>query len=457
MRASRRGGPTRHKRSKIALRSDVSRNEFRPRPAIRQVPAMQYQNVCLEAVGYSLPEETVTSEEIERRLEPLYQRLRLPEGRLELMSGIRERRFWEPGVLPSDKSIESGELAIDASGIDRRRDRGADPRLRVPRLPRASHGLPRASRPGIEPPLRPVRRVECLPGADERRLAGGKHDRTRPGPRGPRPGYGKQPAAGRNDDRSIESRRLADAQQRQVGGRFPDDWIGQRRGPVDGPATEPHGQSPAIGRRPRQYGLPSAVPQRPRRSHRQRHAAADGNRLGTTDAGGHRHGRGDFSRVPGSGELAARGNRPHVLPSSRRDASEADARVVGIGSGTRFRDVPLAGQHRFGGLARDAGHRIAGRSRPSRRPDRHAGDWFRNQLRDVGRPVANDAGRHALAPVRAGAKRNRFSQSHRRKARRFAAYQRINRSWPSVRSAAGWPGRFPPSDAPAPAGFPARW
>ena len=81
---------------------------------------MQYQNVCLEAVGYSLPEETVTSEEIERRLAPLYQRLRLPEGRLELMTGIRERRFWEPGVLPSDKSIESGELAIAASGIDRR-------------------------------------------------------------------------------------------------------------------------------------------------------------------------------------------------------------------------------------------------------------------------------------------------------------------------------------------------
>ena len=70
---------------------------------------MQYQNVCLEAVSYCLPEETVSSEEIERRLEPLYRRLRLPEGRLELMSGIRERRFWEPGVLPSDKSIESGE------------------------------------------------------------------------------------------------------------------------------------------------------------------------------------------------------------------------------------------------------------------------------------------------------------------------------------------------------------
>jgi 3-oxoacyl-[acyl-carrier-protein] synthase-3 len=80
---------------------------------------MHYRNVCLEALGYALPEEVVTSEEIERRLEPLYRRLRLPAGRLELMSGIRERRFWEPGVLPSDKSVDSGEKALRAAGLER--------------------------------------------------------------------------------------------------------------------------------------------------------------------------------------------------------------------------------------------------------------------------------------------------------------------------------------------------
>jgi len=80
---------------------------------------MRYQNVCVESLAYVLPDETITSAEIERRLEPLYRRLRLPEGRLELMTGIRERRFWEAGALPSAKSIESGELAIAAAGIDR--------------------------------------------------------------------------------------------------------------------------------------------------------------------------------------------------------------------------------------------------------------------------------------------------------------------------------------------------
>lgn len=80
---------------------------------------MRYQHVCLEAFGYTLPDEIVTSAEIEARLQPLYERLRLPEGRLELMTGIRERRFWAPGTLPGAKSIESGEKAIVAAGIDR--------------------------------------------------------------------------------------------------------------------------------------------------------------------------------------------------------------------------------------------------------------------------------------------------------------------------------------------------
>lgn len=81
---------------------------------------MQFQNVCVESFGYTLPEEIVSSADIEAQLAPLYERLRLPPGRLELMTGIRERRFWAPGTLPSTKSVESGEKAIAAAGIDRR-------------------------------------------------------------------------------------------------------------------------------------------------------------------------------------------------------------------------------------------------------------------------------------------------------------------------------------------------
>jgi 3-oxoacyl-[acyl-carrier-protein] synthase III len=80
---------------------------------------MRYERVCLESFGYTLPDEIVTSAEIETRLEPLYRRLRLPEGRLELMTGIRERRFWPPNTLPSEISIPSAEKAIAAAGIDK--------------------------------------------------------------------------------------------------------------------------------------------------------------------------------------------------------------------------------------------------------------------------------------------------------------------------------------------------
>lgn len=82
---------------------------------------MQFQNVCIETFGYTLPEEIWTSEQIEQRLEPLYSRLNLPIGRLELMTGIRERRFWPRHVRPSQPSIASGRAALAAADFDPRK------------------------------------------------------------------------------------------------------------------------------------------------------------------------------------------------------------------------------------------------------------------------------------------------------------------------------------------------
>jgi 3-oxoacyl-[acyl-carrier-protein] synthase-3 len=78
---------------------------------------MQYRNVFLEAVAYSLPDEVVTTAELESRLSPLYRRLKLPEGRLELMTGIQERRFFPQGTRPSEVSAITGQKAIDAAGV----------------------------------------------------------------------------------------------------------------------------------------------------------------------------------------------------------------------------------------------------------------------------------------------------------------------------------------------------
>jgi acyl-CoA:acyl-CoA alkyltransferase len=74
---------------------------------------MNYTRVNLSSFGTLIPPVVVTSEEIETRLAPLYERLHLPEGRLELMTGIRERRFWETGMLPSDAATGAARALLD--------------------------------------------------------------------------------------------------------------------------------------------------------------------------------------------------------------------------------------------------------------------------------------------------------------------------------------------------------
>jgi len=80
---------------------------------------MRYQHVCIEAVCHVLPPDVVTSVQIEDRLRPLYERLGLPEGRLELMTGIRERRFFPVGTRPGQISADVARRVIDAAGIER--------------------------------------------------------------------------------------------------------------------------------------------------------------------------------------------------------------------------------------------------------------------------------------------------------------------------------------------------
>lgn len=81
---------------------------------------MRYEHVCIEAVAHTLAPHVVTSDEIEQRLAPVYQRLGLPAGRLELMTGIRERRWFAPGTLPGTISIQTAKAVLEKSGLDRR-------------------------------------------------------------------------------------------------------------------------------------------------------------------------------------------------------------------------------------------------------------------------------------------------------------------------------------------------
>ncbi len=76
---------------------------------------MRYSRVFIDAIGYELPPMVVTTQELEARLRPLYQALRLPEGQLEALTGIVERRWWEPGFPPSRGAAAAARKALAAS------------------------------------------------------------------------------------------------------------------------------------------------------------------------------------------------------------------------------------------------------------------------------------------------------------------------------------------------------
>ncbi|MFT7677363.1 MAG: 3-oxoacyl-[acyl-carrier-protein] synthase III [Planctomycetota bacterium] len=78
---------------------------------------MRFQHVRIESLAHVLPDQVVSSEELEHQLAPAYGRLGLSVGRLELMTGIRERRFWPEGTRPSEASTKAGLLALERSGV----------------------------------------------------------------------------------------------------------------------------------------------------------------------------------------------------------------------------------------------------------------------------------------------------------------------------------------------------
>ncbi|MDR0871507.1 MAG: 3-oxoacyl-ACP synthase III [Planctomycetaceae bacterium] len=79
---------------------------------------MKYSNVCIEAFTYTLPEEVLTTDELERQLAPLYERLKLPAGRLEILTGIKERRLWQRGTTPGTQSIKTVKKLLTQTGFD---------------------------------------------------------------------------------------------------------------------------------------------------------------------------------------------------------------------------------------------------------------------------------------------------------------------------------------------------
>jgi len=80
---------------------------------------MRYDNVCIEGMGYFVPEHVVTSDWIEEQLASVYQALQVPMGRIEQLTKIKERRWFDEGVQFSDAATWAAEKALADAGVDR--------------------------------------------------------------------------------------------------------------------------------------------------------------------------------------------------------------------------------------------------------------------------------------------------------------------------------------------------
>ena len=78
---------------------------------------MRYQKVFLSTLAYELAPNVVTSQALEKRVEPVYQKLHFPLGQLEALTGIRERRWWDPGFKLTEGATRAAKKALAKSGV----------------------------------------------------------------------------------------------------------------------------------------------------------------------------------------------------------------------------------------------------------------------------------------------------------------------------------------------------
>ena len=78
---------------------------------------MKYTKVFINAIGYELAPNVVTSSELEKRIAPMLDALHIPPGQLEALTGIRERRWWDPGFALSEGAARAGRKALEQSGL----------------------------------------------------------------------------------------------------------------------------------------------------------------------------------------------------------------------------------------------------------------------------------------------------------------------------------------------------
>ncbi len=78
---------------------------------------MRYSRVHLASIGYELAPNVVHSLALEERLKPVYDSITVPPGQIELLTGVRERRYWDPGQTMAGGAAKAARKALESAGV----------------------------------------------------------------------------------------------------------------------------------------------------------------------------------------------------------------------------------------------------------------------------------------------------------------------------------------------------
>ena len=67
-----------------------------------------FSQVSIKSLAHADAPHRISSAAIEDRLAPVFDRLGMRRGVLEQVAGIKARRFWDEGVMPSDAATIAG-------------------------------------------------------------------------------------------------------------------------------------------------------------------------------------------------------------------------------------------------------------------------------------------------------------------------------------------------------------
>jgi len=78
---------------------------------------MKYTKVFIDAIGYELGPNVVTSSVLEKRIAPMLDTLYIPAGQLEGLTDIRERRWWDPDFALSEGAARAARKALEKAEL----------------------------------------------------------------------------------------------------------------------------------------------------------------------------------------------------------------------------------------------------------------------------------------------------------------------------------------------------